>query len=647
MADEPGSMENPWASKMMSVMSLMESFSVINTRMEEFQRTGVMTAEMEKEITEATNNLIKVLGDLGIKLKDVSEKGVGLSNVLAFTGKTFIDLSNNANQFANTFVSAMSKLTYAVGGPWGKAVGSGLELLNQAISAYDKVQIAQRQTIYAQTQLGLNYGNVRDQVEKTSVALREAANRWGFLREEAAKIGQQMTGQGFGAHAGMSERGVARGLGRDLPQATEAVMQAHRGYNLSLELGGRAMTQLGTVYDVEGRRFKEIMGSMIEIGGRSGLGKDRYIETLTQLNEQTKVYGGNLAGVIGYTASYSEQLRKGTLSLENIVKISTPGAVSNEALGFMISTIQQRNPGMAKGLGLTGDMITDIVRMQTITEGPRDKIRRGEQMGPEDMSKLTWMQTALRSTAEQMAGTGRGERFEFMAQQVIDQVLKTHIPLAREAGALLKGGTENLKKFLEAGVEKDPAKRLEEAANKMFDAYKTSGEAFVKEGEMFRDMVKEGGDYIRQAGKDFLDMITGEGKGKEKQAVMAGAWANMSGTAGDLFSHAMFSKAGVDEGQIAAGGLAKQRAAEARFGHKRRQGGGFVPETDLYMLHAGENVSRPGEGGGGLTLNLGGMNVSVASGGNVRGQISEAFDKMKAEAVREVERRWEAANLAG
>jgi len=635
MPDELPGAKDPFG---YSKLSFGETRKELNEVTEEINSMAQASARTQQEWTrlrELTERYEALLRRLGDTFKEATDRTGSLTEAFKQLGSGVIGLADSS-KLAVGFLSTAASSLQMLGGKAG-AAGEVIGLLAKGVDVYDRIVVAQRTLIQSQTQLGVSYSEHMKQIEATSAALTQAGARWGMTRDEIAKIMQPMTAGGLGARAGDTEEMRAERLGRDLPAALDAALQAYRAQWYGLDQANKAVTQFGTLFDLEGREFSRTLATVAEMGGKSAMGMAKHLETVMQLNEQTKVYGGNLAGVLLYTTAFSDELKKGTLTMENMTRLVSPAAMQTGQQAAIVQILQQMRPQLARDLGISGLPVTEgIQKLQDMGQAMTEKMREGK-FGAADLGSLGAIREAI------LAAMPQARESPFIAKEALG-AFNINVPTQTAAFKLLTAPLEVAGQDLAKTIrqQEDASRKMERAADKMFDKFKTSGEAFADYGKGF-------GDLVLKAGQEFRNIITGVKDTVKTPGAFSGAVAASVNilkagldVAADPYSSdpGRWSHRGKSFGDMVAA-----KAEESALG-SYELGTDVVPMTGSYRLHAGERVSRQGESSGGLTLNMGGITVSVAEGGSLRAQIAEAFERAKDEAVREVERRFEMSRYA-
>jgi hypothetical protein len=459
--------------------------------------------------------------------------------------------------------------------------------------AYDASMKAKREVIYTLGRLGVSYSSNREEVEKFNASFTGIANRWGMLREAMAAAVAPLTALGVGVGAGgaTASMGRVRETMASVADWTGAMM---RGFGLEAGVATRAMGTISTAMNITGDTLGDTFGRLAAIGDKSVLGMQRYITETVSMLEITRKYGGAIEGTEILTSAFGEQLKKGTIGMEALARLAAPAMWSPEQKGAVVSLMQQYAPTEARKLGMEGKGLFD--GMMALEKAAKDLKEGGN---PREL--LIGLDKVV--TRLVPAGASTGER-AFIMQQLLQQLTGAQITTL-EAMNVFKD-PKKFAEILNPPKVETPAELMKKATD-TFEATELVSERMAKGVDVIRESVL----FIAHK----MGMPTEEEKSMSesiKKMVTTGKMEYMMNP--NLYKEL------------------KQKGAQT---------GGYIPETAEYLLHAGEQVRRPGEGtGGDVNVSLGGLNVSISDRGDMGSQINEAFDQLKQETIEEIEKQW-------
>ena len=347
--------------------------------------------------------------------------------------------------------------------------------------------------------------------------------------------------------------------------------------------------------DTFGDTLGDTFGKLAALGEKSVLGQQRYIAETTSMLEITRKYGGEIEGAQIIVSAFGEGIKKGTYSLEAMSRLVTPAMWSSEQKGAMASLMRQFAPTEAGQLGIKGkDIFADMMALE---RAGKDKAEGGK---PEVLAK------AIQKTLSGMTGAGMStEQQAFMMQAYLKELTGAQVSTL-EAMKIF----EDPVKFAAMlnPPKADTPEQVMTKALKAFGLTKTVGEmAIVTAIEASREGV--------------LELAN-----TKKSELIATAITPILGP------NITVNQMVIDTMMQFFSSLKK----------KGKQSGGYISEEGEYFLHAGEQVRRPGEGtGGNVNVSLGGISVSIGDRGDMGSQINEAFDQIKQETIKEIEKHWE------
>ena len=456
--------------------------------------------------------------------------------------------------------------------------------------AYDSSLQAKREVIYTLSRMGVGYMNNKDAMDAFNMSFTTMSSKWGMLREDMAKAVAPLTGLGIGIGRGGAEVTFAGGGIRKTYEVIADWTGAMTRLGVDASITSRAFGTLGTALNISGVALGDTFGKLAGLGEKSAMGMQAYIGQTISMLEITKKYGGAIEGAEIMVSAFDEGLKKGIYSIEALARLTSPAMWSPEQKGGLIALMQQFAPSEAKKLGITSDDM--FKNMAALEMAARDKAKGGDPT------------TLILGTIKALQGVTRGgspEAQTLMLQQMLEKTIGVQITTLDAVKAF-----QDPAKFAASLKLPEPGD-VKKKAEDMYSLTMLMKESLVGKMEAVRSAVVDVGNIFRTA------------ETKEEKQSRTQFWD--------------FLKSGdVTRAMIAGKGKPLLGA----------QTGGYIPETAEYLLHAGEQVRRPGEGtGGDISISLGGIHVSVGDRGDMGSQINEAFDKLKKETIEEIESQWE------
>lgn len=601
--------------------------------------------EVELQTAKSTEDLVRIYRQVADAAKATADTtGRASDKMLAFEYITrplidrFVSLTGKADVLSGSLgslgtVFTMLKETHLA------LLVSGAKAL---IDAYDNTIKAHREVVNSQLQSGLSYRGHSDIIEQNRKKLEQSAAAWGMVGEEASKFYAQASGAGIGARPGETGDARAKSVGEDLDAAFKASVAASKAYGISQEETMQSVVQFGNIFGAKGREFSTMMGQMVDVGERSTLGQRRWLDSVRQITDSSKEYAPALLNISILTDAFSKQIKDGTMSLDAIAKLASPAKLGTEALGFVAAMAQEAgkeiNGVKLSSLSLTGAM--DKIALSG--ESLNTAMRGGKIDEKEVRTSLSLVTDALRQAVPDIAQKSGVEIQQIMKSIGID------VSIVAATKMFSTGVDEAAKSMIQAGKTsrgEDPAERLAKAGERVFSEFKTSGESWVGATVMFRDAVRSFKETIEGAPSQLGENVSAFSEEMAKKTSRGqGAASAFFGTASDIAMGAMgisYSESPTTPYVQSKMGAAKPSSS----GFRAFDTGGFIPEDGNYGLHAGERVMRQGEGGG-VSISLGGIQVSVGERGSLRGEMSDALDRLKADVLQQVEDQWNRAALA-
>lgn len=601
----------------------------------------------EKEIATMTRGLdaliqfgdkseagMKATSDLGDKLGMAKEDVDDLKDASTKMGGQIKEASETATKFGVALTKSLGWITLLITATVALA------------GAYDNSIKAKREVLYTLGRLGAGYSANRDEMDKFNASFTSISTKWGMMREAMASAVAPLVAVGAGVGGGGIGASIAK-VRETLEEAANITGMMLRGFGVETGLTTKALGTISTAFDIKGKALAEVFGEIASAGQKSVLGMSRYISELTSMYEITRRHGGGLEGTTNIMLAFDEQIKKGTLSIESLARLSTPGMMSLEQQGAIVTLMKQFAPEKAKELGIQGnDVLENIYQAQ---------------VGAEKNSTLfaAGIIEMNRNMVQKTGVTGQGE-ISIMLMSFIKQTTGIQISSLKAVEALTD--PEKMEKLLNP----EKGKSLEDLMGESLATYKltkTFAERTTFAVEKMRDIMvsvvepalkgaaKAGGAVDK--GMDWAVKGIGKMFGfNADDEVDTGAHYRDPKYKKELMERTRWEKAHPEEAR------SQEIAQQAQFDvvnsgtrgvniPPSKATGGYISETAQYMLHAGEQVRKPGEGGGGdISVSLGGLNVTVGDRGDLRGQFDEAFTRMKNETLKEVERQWDMAQSA-
>ena len=576
-AEEMSSIQAKREKQLESIKTTKESIALAGEELAKLNASNV-AYKGKKERMEELN---KALEDGKIKLED--EK-----RVLGSLNEELDEAKEKTKEFSEVLTKTVGWITLAV------------TAVIAASQAYDSAVKANREVIYEMGRLGISYGKNSDAVRQFNDSFTETANRWGMLREEMAKAVAPLTALGVGVGPGGAAASIDK-IRETLVEAADLTGGMMRGFGIEAGITTKALGVLGTSLNLTGKDLSSVFLDIAGHGAKSALGMQRFITEMTSMLETTRRYGGAEEGSIRMLDAFGEQVKKGTLTMDNLVRMVAPAMWSPSQQGAVVTMLKQFAPEEAGKLGITKDMglFNSMMKLQEAAGG-----KNAEQIG-----------IGVSRVIDRIIPKGADEGTRaYMTQQLLQQLTGSQISLMKTAEVM-----SNPAKMSEL-LKPKTGKSAEDLMTDMLETYsetKTVQESLVGSVEGIRTFLLD--TFGPKAGPGIQ---TGGG-------VTSGATAQAAGTAETV------------EKMKTLGMSYKGGPVDPFAGQYSKQTGGYISETGEYMLHAGEQVRRPGEGGGNVSVSLGGIHVSVGDRGSINSQLNEAFERVKRETIQEVERMYD------
>lgn len=606
---------------------------------------------------ESTEKGKKALYDYADKVDDLKNNTLDLEKQSSALNDKLKKSSSDIKAFGLALTTALGWITLLIAATIGVA------------KAYDVAIKAKREVIYMLGRVGVSYAQNVSEIDKFNASFTKTANQWGMLREEMAKAVAPLTAIGAGVGAG--------GINVDMGKMKETLLSAAditggmlRGFGIDVGITTKTLGTLSTGFDITGKALGETFVEIANRGKESALGMQGYITQVTSLADITRRFGGSIEGSMITMSAWSEEVKKGTISIDNLARLTSPAMMSTEQKGGIAMLMKQLAPESAKKLGIKGqNILEDIYQMEKsakddpaamakgIIELNEKLASQGKGMGERAVMFKEFLQAttgiqmssfeaseALRhpKKLEELIKKGQEQKVT-MNDLLADSKLtfqKTETFQERLAGAVdsirdvIVGSLQPaLDFYLGTKITSTPPSEhvIGSSATKL-EKYMESGRATNFEESFIKGVLptlKKGGwvkDNDSLALANLLKKITED---VNKNPI----------TEKEINRKQRFTKeTGVGGSGTTARGYAPL-AEEAT--------GGYIPQTGNYLLHAGEQVRKVGAGSGGdVSVNLGGIKVSVGDRGDIKEQLDEAFTRLKVETLREIETQWEQMQFA-
>jgi len=435
-------------------------------------RESMLNIDALNEQKESYQGQIKVLQENKLKLDDAIKSMQHLGLTTQTEKKLFNDLNNQfadmednekdliKNMFdieeeitkASETMSKFSQTITKILGPVTLAITTGLALAQ----AYDTSIKAKREVIYTLGRLGESYGENTTAMEEFNKEFTSISSKWGMLREEMAKAVAPLSAMGVGGAGTITTiedivGGMFKGFGVDMGSTVKSLGT----FSTSLNLHGKAL----------GDTFLEIAGH----GQKSALHMQRYIAEMTTAMETTRRFGGGTEGAMLMLDAFGEEVKKGTISMQDLSKIITPAMWSLPQQGAVAAMMGRFAPKEAADIGITGKSLTDDILAMQRAAGDKDK-SKALAFG---MGKLL---TGL-------SGGGTEGDQAVKAQMILQQLTGVQVPLLDAVNTLKD--PEKLKKAMEGGFKPITLQGMMDS----FKPVESFSERAAVGVEMFRDYV--------------------------------------------------------------------------------------------------------------------------------------------------------------
>lgn len=558
-------------------------------------RALVDSQKRNREWADAVGNATTTIGTFGTLLSSTT----GPEMLKSLTGTT--------NAFGQTLMK-LGNNEVGVLGSAAKAAGAGLGILSVSasalISVIDAMADAQKSAVNTMLQSGVSSKEQTDAIRSGTDSILKAGAQYNLSQKESGALAMSLAKSGalldrMGGH--VDNASVASAT---YTREVSTLSAAHKAFGSDLSTLTQVGTQLGTRFNRTGEDFDDAFGKIIKTGRGSGQQMDYFLKNFSDLSSASRSVGTSFEQVLSASSRYSDEIRRGTLTVSDAINLTDAQSQSIEKQAAMFAMINQELPKLAKQLGLTGDVAHDIYRMTEI---------RAKGL-PEEKNLLSDIPLKL---AQSLAGRGGGRDEQFLIFNKLMPEFGASIKNMEGAFNLFNGSVDRHASSTQD--QKAASMSAKETIDRMKSEGKDAAQTFDGASKNFESAVQR----FTAGINPLVDAMRGKATGWVRDSIQATTGENATGYRTN-----------------------EQQKSMSEFFRKTRATGGLIPEEGSYYLHAGERVSRAGQGGGGMSISLGGIQVSVGDRGDVRGQVSEAMDKLKGEVLQQVEEQWNSANLA-
>jgi len=590
----------------------------------------LQTADNTEELVKIYKQIVEATRAVADTTEKASDKVFKFEYVVKPLIDRFVSLTRESEVLSGGLGAFGSILTMMGKTQLGLVVAGAKGL----VDAYDATIKAQREVVYSQLQAGLSYKDHSSIIEENRQKLEKTAASWGMLGEKAAEFTSAAAGAGIGARPGATGSERARGTGEDLREAFQASIASSKAYGLSQKETMDSVIQFGTVFSAKGREFSTLMGEITEAGTRSSLGMRRHLDAVRTVTDATKEHGANLMATNVLLSIFDRQIKEGTITLDTIAKLAVPARLGTEALGFIAKSAMEAGHNIVAGAKTLPEAMDKIA----LSGEELNEALKGGKVDPGKLAESVGLVTGALERAIPGISKASGLEMQQALKAVgIDVSIKAAMDIFKNGA---EGAAQALIKAGEKARAEDPAQKMVKAGEDVFKTFKTSGESFADYTVVFRDAVR-------------MFKETVEGRVGEYVSERSERGAEMSGMSGTVYRQADWARR-KKKGELMQQGLSTMEAEGILTGTspqitrmaESRATGGFIPQDGPYTLHAGERVIRPGGSGMGISVSVGGVNVTVGERSDLRGQLHEAMAKVEDNVLKRIEEQWQAAGLA-
>jgi len=374
------------------------------------------------------------------------------------------------------------------------------------VDAYDISTKSIREVVKANLMAGASYTENAAVIDANQKKLSATSAAWGLSIEQGSKFQQMFAGVGIGARQGETGAGRAKTVGEEINSAFEASARSAHAFGITLDNSASATSVFGTVMDLRGTEFSRVMDDVGEAGRKSALGSKQQIETVKSITESSKEYAPNLFNINVLTSAFSREIKAGTISMETISKLANPAKLGTDGLAFVASMAQQAGKSIG-GVNLSAMTLPRAMDAIAASGEKFNQLLKGGKIDPKEAAEsLTLVTDALRQAVPDIANMSGMEIQQILKSIGIDTSIVTASKIfSTDVGSVAK----ELSAAAAVSAKADPAQRLKDAGELVYNKFKTSSEALAPLSTQFSGSVKDFGDYVK-------DLVGETGKiGKE------------------------------------------------------------------------------------------------------------------------------------
>jgi|CXWL01.1.fsa_nt_gi hypothetical protein len=572
-----------------AVRRALDAFDKVNKTARDAQKD-------QEKLGKTVGETIGAIQSMGAILSSGSG-GELLKSTLSGVGALGTKMSSMAQGEVGAFASAL------------KVAGPALSVFSVSamavVAALDAAADSQKSATDVFLQQGIRAKDNADAIRQGTDAVLKAGTQFNLSEKEAGGLALALSKAGVlidRSNAGLSS---ASQVTATYEREVGTLAAAHKAFGADLSALAQTGTQLGTRFSRTGEEFDEAFAKVIRSGRASGQQMDYFLKNFNDLSNGSRSLGTSFEQVLFAAGRYGDELRRGTLSIQDVIALTDTQSQSIEKQAAIFALLGQVAPEAAAKLKMTGDAAANIFRAVEIRKSG----------SAEEKAALSDLP---RTISESLAKGGGGSRDTQML--VFSQVLSTLGPSIKNMDGIVDlFGNSVVKHQASADEQKAASMSAKSVAEQMREDAAANAKLYDGASKQFNDSVRE----FHTATNQISDTI--------KQHGMLGA-----------LRQAVAGATGAGEENYISQDQAK------RMGRimGSRASGGVIPEEGAYYLHAGERVSRGGQGGGGASVSLGGISIQVGERGSLRAEVGAAMDKLKDEVLQKVDEQWRAASLA-
>ena len=171
--------------------------------------------------------------------------------------------------------------------------------------------------------MGESYANNYFQMEQFVKSFSDISARWGMLPEEMAKAIAPLEALGVGVGVGGIEQ-TRKQAESTMLAAAEMVGGAFRGFGIEAGVSTRLLGTLSTTFNLTGDALKNTFLEIADAGKHSVFGMQGLMTQMVSMIESNRRYGLTLDNSVVSIGIWEDQLKRGTIALQDIVRFSTP-----------------------------------------------------------------------------------------------------------------------------------------------------------------------------------------------------------------------------------------------------------------------------------------------------------------------------------